>query len=373
MPRNKKLNRIEPTKGSSDLKKLLRKDVEIAISKKGDSKGLDLSNKDLSNLDLSNMNLSRAILKGSLLHRTDFSYSDLSYSDLSDCVISDATFKEANLSNSKLIRSDFTNSFFRNTNFHGATLYRAKLDGAVFPQANLKMTSIFRASLNGAEITKDNFGNNILQDNKKEFEVHLKRFVYNKDNADTKEFKNHLEQRFHEAIESYRSLKKLFLDSGRYSDASWAYIRERQARRKSHFPTNAKFYYNKGIESIDKLKFIGRLLFSARHLFKWLADWAAELSCGYGERPSRTLMWAALIIPTFAFFFFYFSGIVSDFGQMTWIDYLNYSVAAFSTIGFNQYTAITPLSQTLTSIEAMLGISTFALLMYALGNKISRS
>jgi hypothetical protein len=66
-------------------------------------------------------------------------------------------------------------------------------------------------------------------------------------------------------------------------------------------------------------------------------------------------------------------GIVSEAGPMTWLDYFNYSFGAFTTMGFNQFHATTPLAQTLTSIEALLGISILALLMFTLGNRLSRA
>ncbi len=58
---------------------------------------------------------------------------------------------------------------------------------------------------------------------------------------------------------------------------------------------------------------------------------------------------------------------------MSWIDYINYSFGAFTTIGFSNFQTTTALAQTLTSIEALLGISILALLMFTLGNRISRS
>jgi uncharacterized protein YjbI with pentapeptide repeats len=364
----KKKSKIMNTKSpSSALVKLSQEDVESAILNNDVSDGIDFSHKDLSDLDLSNRNLKKAKFKGSKLCRVKFQNSDLS-----DSIITEANCADANFSEAKLSRADLTNSYFRNTTFFRASLYRAKLCGAVFPQANLKMTSIYRAVLKDAELRKENFGNKILQDSKSEFDNYLKKYLSHYNN-DPEGVKRHHRGRIHEVVESYRSLKKLFLDSGRYADASWAYIRERQARRRSHFFTNAKYYYNMEVESLSKPNFIGHSIFYINHFLRWLLDWIAELSCGYGEKPLRTLFWAIIIIPIFALMFYLSNGIISNSGSMTWIDYFNYSAASFSTIGFNQYTATISFSQTLTSIEALFGIALVALLMYALGNKISRS
>ncbi len=351
----------------SGLIKFSQKDLNNTFSDNGGPEGVDLSCKDLSDLDLSNLNLKKAIFKGSRLCNTNFVNSDLS-----DSIIVDANCANANFTGAKLSRADLTNSYFRNTNFFRASLYHATLCNAVFPQANLRLTSIYRADLQNAELRRDNFGNKILQDLKKEFDTYLSKFLryYNTDIEGVKRYQR---GRIHEAIESYRSLKKLFLDYVRYEDSSWDYIHERKARRKSHFFTNAKYCYNMEVEKIDSLSFIAYPIFYLRHFVRWLLDWLADLSCGFGEKPFRPLLWAIISIPTFALLFYFSKGIVSISGHLTWIDYLNYSAASFSTIGFNQYTATTSFSQILTSTEALLGISILALLMYTLGNKISRS
>jgi len=99
-------------------------------------------------------------------------------------------------------------------------------------------------------------------------------------------------------------------------------------------------------------------------------DWIFELSSAYGEKPSLTVIWALAFVFGFAIVF-KFSGQIG--GAKTWLDYFNYSLGSFVTIGFNQFEALTPLAQTLTSIEALLGICILALLMFALGNRINRS
>lgn len=99
----------------------------------------------------------------------------------------------------------------------------------------------------------------------------------------------------------------------------------------------------------------------------------AEITCGYGERPLRTVVCAFVIVLVFPFLFMWSGGVVATNGSMSTIDYFNYSFGAFATIGFSQFIPITPVAQTLTSIESLLGIAFLALLMFALGNRISRS
>ncbi len=58
---------------------------------------------------------------------------------------------------------------------------------------------------------------------------------------------------------------------------------------------------------------------------------------------------------------------------MTGLDYVNYSFGAFATVGFARFITVNALAEALTSIEALFGMATLALLMFALGNRISRS
>ena len=148
--------------------------------------------------------------------------------------------------------------------------------------------------------------------------------------------------------------------------------------KKTHWPPRqARACYPNELASVpsDSLRRWRHLLhFYVRHLFAYVGDWLAELTCGYGERPFRTLGWALATIFVFPFFYWLSGGILSTTGAaLTWLDYLNYSFGAFTTIGFSNFAAVTPLAQTLTSIEALLGISLLALLMFALGNRINRS
>ncbi len=116
------------------------------------------------------------------------------------------------------------------------------------------------------------------------------------------------------------------------------------------------------------------LWFYLRHFGKWLLLWASELSCGYGERPARTAFLVVVIVPLFAVLFRLSEGVAASNGAaMTGLDYVNYSFGAFATVGFARFITVNALAEALTSIEALFGIATLALLMFALGNRISRS
>jgi hypothetical protein len=173
-------------------------------------------------------------------------------------------------------------------------------------------------------------------------------------------------------------LKNVFLNKGQYEEAGRAYFKERQTRRRTHLPLKrARQCYLDELNDIAKSGLTRKyqlLNFSLRHIFAYLLDWAAEMTCGYGEKPLRTIWWAFVSIVIFSFLYSLSGGIVSINGAtLNWLDYLNYSFGAFATVGFANFSTSTPLAQTLTSIEALVGISLLALLMFTLGNRISRS
>ena len=67
-------------------------------------------------------------------------------------------------------------------------------------------------------------------------------------------------------------------------------------------------------------------------------------------------------------------GIISTQGNpLRWFDCFQYSLATFSTIGFADFAPTNDMAKLLSSIEAFLGISALAMLMFALGNRVNRS
>lgn len=328
-------------------RRLTRNDIENLIELNGGAAGLDLTDCDLSRLDLRNM-----YLRGARLANSHFYLTDLSGSILGNCDL-------------------------RNTHFHDAKLNNVGLYLANLENAHLVGASLFKANLNRANLTNtrlpDNIrkaiGDRLIQEDENEYDEYLDRLS---GRIDESSIVRRRAFRFIEAANIYRSLKNNLMSSGRYKEASWAYIRERQLRRRSLSPVNSMIVY-RALEPADKAWAGSPVKYFLKSLFKWIGNWLAELSCGYGERPLLTLIWAVAIIFLFAFVFQLSGGVTSSSGQMTLLHYLNYSLGAFTTMGYGQYKAVTLISQTLTSIEALSGISVLALLMFALGNRISRS
>ena len=183
---------------------------------------------------------------------------------------------------------------------------------------------------------------------------------------------------YYRAKEAYLALKNNFLSLGRYDDASWAYFKERQMERKANNPLRARRFYSEAeapntSNSVCK-SFAYLLVFYAKHTLRWILDWMAELTCGYGEKPLRTVTFAVLIIFFFPFLYHLSGGLTSITNRgLHWIDYLQFSLSSFTTMTHPDVIPTNHATKILTNVEALIGISVLALLMFSLGKRISRS
>jgi hypothetical protein len=88
----------------------------------------------------------------------------------------------------------------------------------------------------------------------------------------------------------------------------------------------------------------------------------------------RTVGLAAAVILGFAPLYWASNGIADKSGDLLlWSDFLMYSMSTFATVNLPRFDVINQAAELLTSLEALLGISALALLMFVLGNRISRS
>jgi Ion channel len=161
-------------------------------------------------------------------------------------------------------------------------------------------------------------------------------------------------------------LKHNFSENGRYEDASWAYVKEQQMRKRGHRHRCERDFR------------------TWRHLAPWAWKWAAELVTGYGEQPWRTAICAVLVVLLFTAIYAWFglvsaaySGPASVQSQgapapsSIW-DALIYSVATFCTVS---YTALNPVGRAahmLASAESAIGLALVGVFLWTLGNRISR-
>jgi uncharacterized protein YjbI with pentapeptide repeats len=351
----------------SNLRKLSREAVLNLIENNGGPEGLDLSYCEFVDVDLSNINFGGDWNVGTL--GTNFEGSRFRHSNLEACNLDLTSFQNAlveitNLNKASLRAANCTNTNFRKSSFRYTNLYRSQLAGADFFETNLELADLYKAkNIKDALLDKSNFGNKILQETNARLEEYLA--VHNLGNNEQV-----IAQRFRHASEIYLDLKNAFTQQGRYQDARWAYLKERRTLRSAINPLRVrKSFYNELDQRIRVWNWKW-WWFYLRFTTKWILSWMEDFSCGYGELPPRAIVLSFVIILIFPIIYQQFGGVV---GASTWLDYFNYSLGTFTTIGFNTFQATTSTSQTLTSMEAMMGISMLALLMYTLGNRISRS
>jgi uncharacterized protein YjbI with pentapeptide repeats len=354
-------NAIQPRQETTTASKrtLTREDLLRMIEENGGPEGLNLRGADLSQLDLSKASIdaiAQTCVKtppwlskysgGLRLTRADLCGADLSQTNLEG-----ANLSSSNLEGARLWRAYLRDAEFWRSNLDRAILCGTFLERTRFVEASLRGVHFYYARLENAYITRDQLGGAIAEELKKEYA---------------------------KAHKAYIGLKRNFDNIGRYADASWAYIKERQMRKKTHWPPGqARACFPEELENLapsGPRRLWQFAKFYAKHLTSYLGNWLVEVTSGYGEKPLRTLWWALAIIVIFPVFYCCCGGIVlADGSTLTWLDYLNYSFGAFTTTGFARFETTNWMAETLTSLEALLGISVLALLMFALGNRISRS
>lgn len=184
------------------------------------------------------------------------------------------------------------------------------------------------------------------------------------------------------ASDAYRDLKINFLELGYYSDASWAYIKEKQMQKmglrslwlrsnRRGLISPAKWLRQSRHQKLRSIRWL-RLWISSRDTLLgfvlWTRNWLYELTTGYGERPWNTVGMGLLVVLAFAV------GYSATAISNVW-DAMVYSLATFATFNLAD-TSSQPHGrgmETASSIEALLGIVVLALVVFTLGNRMSRS
>lgn len=373
---------------SSHRPRLAREEVLSLVEKNGGPEGLNLSG-----YDLSGINLSKLDLHGVIFGNLDI----LAYSEVERATqgadlegawfersnLQRANFGRANLEGAHFYHSDLTEASFwaanpRGADFRKAILSRADFYGTVledcrFTDARLEGANLLSADLQGATLSAESLGPRLLQESAPDYRGYYESW-YVSSIVREKYATRHLKIRYKEASEIYLSLKNAFLNLGRYDDASWAYFKERQMERKQHSPLCVREHYGDALPANGKSPLRQRGVFRVSYTLKWLALLASELLIGYGERPWRVAFWSLILVLVFPFLYWLSGGIANPSGGATrLLDYLLYSLAAFSTIGFPDLVPINDVAKLLTSAQAVSGITALAMLMFTLGNRVTRS
>jgi uncharacterized protein YjbI with pentapeptide repeats len=344
--------------------------------------------------------LNEGISLGScILHATYLNGANLEGADLTLSNLTDVKLINANLDRTLLWHSDLTGAYieeswfrwadFRGTHLQGVDLYDAHLDNAFWYGAILDKTRMRRERLGRA------IGEELAA----------------KGQRPLRSLRS--SQTFHHAREAYLALKTNFDSIGRYDDAAWAYVKERQMDKAMHFPTTVGHGWirselrrgtrrwrkrNPGrLRRFARSSIFGRVRWAWLHLRvlirlcppdvknqtgeehvdrpRWLRTWLYEAICGYGENAWLPLVWAVVVVAVFTAIYAAAGNVASGDGGATHnvLTALTHSIAAFATVGFNTLEPVGWGARLLTAIEAMFGIGLFALFVFTLGNRMRRS
>jgi len=315
---------------------------------RGEPSGVELNGIWLRGAELYRAQLQRADLRGAQLQRANLTHAQLHDADLTSARLYQANLTWVRLHDAHLARATFGAVDFDEASLQKVDFYEAaSLDGAFWNRAHLDKTRLRRDQLGGA-IGEERRARQRSETERQPSGEPTKAYDY------------------FEAAETYLLLKHNFSENGRYEDASWAYVKEQQMRKRGHRHRCERDFR------------------TWRHLAPWAWKWAAELVTGYGEQPWRTAICAVLVVLFFTAIYAWFglvsaaySGPASVQSQgapapsSIW-DALIYSVATFCTVN---YTALNPVGRAahmLASAESAIGLALFGLFLWTLGNRISR-
>ncbi|HEX6371328.1 MAG TPA: pentapeptide repeat-containing protein [Longimicrobium sp.] len=187
---------------------------------------------------------------------------DFSNQDLRDQIIPDIDLQNANFKNAILKRCDFSGRDLSFADFRGADLYRAdfrnaKLYAATFRDADLTRADFRNAELYGFKI----YGGDVTNT------------VFDKIVFDERVAQGH--EDYEKACQVNNMIKRTLKDHGDVELAAHYYYRQRVCQRK----TKQQWY----IRAFEYVFF--------------------DSLTGYGEKPARSIFWAAGLLCVFAFAF----------------------------------------------------------------------
>jgi uncharacterized protein YjbI with pentapeptide repeats len=126
--------------------------VEMAVNKRANLAGANLSDANLSDANLAGADLSDAYLRDADLSDAYLRGADLSGADLSDANLRGADLSGADLSDANFSGADLRGAYLRGANFSGADLRGAYLAGADLSGADLRGADLSDANLSGANL-----------------------------------------------------------------------------------------------------------------------------------------------------------------------------------------------------------------------------
>ncbi len=371
-------------------------------------------------ISLTEPNLEYAKLDGANLQGAWLFKPFLEHARLDRACLQQAVLYEANLRGASLEDADMRDASIAGAQLTGARFFRTRLDGASLHRVRLAGVHLFDAQMDGARFFEAD-----LQDADLRYVESAQRaywyrarlektWLYRRQIEPLGDEISCLEGRgsYRAAMETYLALKANFQALGNYEDASWAYVKEQQMEKANYFPTTwgksrmvralrrrelttpskrcscspRALRYRAASAWLHVRLFLGLVPPGTKKRMqrefdrpRWLRNWAYELLTGYGGRPQMPVLWGLITILIFAIVFAAAGNIATGEPSLdptpthSPVDALTHSVAAFATIGFNTLEPVGWGARLLTAVESMMGIGFFALFIYTIGNRMSRS
>lgn len=276
-------------------------------------------------------------LKGQDLSKAILSQEDLSESNLFDVNMKDANLVGANLSGCDMTHCDLRGADLTKANLRGTRLWGADMRGAILSECDLSGADLWNARLFDAKLWHANIAGarSVTKSSFSDGRKYLPRIRLDESGPAAAE-------------ESYRDLKKLFLDNGLYNDAGWASFRE---------------------------KVMERLVMKKSGDLNYFPSLLMNVICGYGEKPYRIILSAAFTILAFAFGYMLTDGAAYATGgdyKIRLVDYIYFSTITFTTVGFGDFLPRAyPIFRVMAAAEAFLGVFLSGLFIFTLARKYS--
>jgi hypothetical protein len=267
-----------------------------------------------------------------------------------------ATLKRVSFVNCDLGDSLFATSRLSAVNLRGATAVRCDFSQAqIVTDVHLEQCNLAGASFVGAAVTGNLYLAGALLSGTRLSRNQVEGFVGEENDND-----------YANAVTAYAALKTNFRGQGLFEDASWAYLKERQMETKSLAPWRVKTEGNHVTRVGQRLK----------RTLRWAGSCLVGVVAGYGERPLRALGWVPVLVGLYATFYRATGSIAHTERPRHvagWLGCFEHSLASFVTMNISSLAPRGTVGQFATNVEALTGVSLVALVMFALGRRITRS
>ena len=277
---------------------------------------------------------------------------------------------QADLSYASLNSACMDNAYFTEANFHGASFWHATLRRALFFQAQLVHCSFAFADLREADFSEADLRGSYWEG------VFLGTTRMTPDSLgvigeEIAAKEGRTADQYEKARKAYLAFKNNFNSLGDYSGASWAHVKERRMGAE-------------GIRrQLDGRQWTSRAFWHT--LGQWMLNVVWDVLAGYGETPQKPIGLGVLLAAVFFPLLYWAIGALpghgaaftsaspSDIDWAGWGDSLIFSLTSFGTLSFSRLQPEGTVGNLIAAFEAMIGVLLFALFVFTLGNRMSRS